>query len=76
MTGKKHFFGFCKKSYFSFSKINFGAFLGVLEVRYIREKSMRPRFFVFCSYLPKKLSGDVLAPSDPSLDPPELCMYP
>ena len=76
MTGKKHFFGFCKKSYFSFSKINFGAFLGVLEVRYIHEKSMRPSFFVFCSNLPKKLSGDVLAPSDPSLDPPGLCNRP
>ena len=42
----------------------------------IREKSMQPRFFVFCSCLPKKLSGDVLAPSDPSLDPPGLCTCP
>ena len=54
MGGQKHFFGFCKKSYFSFSKINFEAFLGVF----------------------KKLSGDVLAPSDPSLDPLWLCAWP
>ena len=70
MTGKKHFLDFAE-SYFSF----FWSFLGVLEVRYIHEKSMRPRFFVFCSYIPQKLSGDVLAPSDPSLDPPELFTY-
>ena len=31
---------------------------------------MRPRIFIFCFYLRKKLSGDVLAPSDPSIDPP------
>ena len=30
---------------------------------------MRPRIFIFCFYLRKKLSGDVLAPSDPSIDP-------
>ena len=41
-----------------------------------RQKSMRPIFFVFCSYLLKKLSGDVLTPSDPSLDPPGLCTRP
>ena len=35
----------------------------------IYQKSMQP-FFVFCSYLHKKVSGDVLTPSDPSLDPP------
>ena len=35
----------------------------------IHQKSMRPRFFIFCSYLLKKLSGGVLAPSDPSLYP-------
>merc|ERR1711974_437836 len=36
-----------QKKYFSCSKINFGAFLGILEVSYIREISMRPRFLVF-----------------------------
>ena len=30
---------------------------------------MRPRIFIFCFYLPKKLSGNVLAPSDASIDP-------
>ena len=33
------------------------------------EKSMQPRIFIFCFHLPKMMSGDVLAPSDPSLDP-------
>ena len=66
--GRSIFLDFAKKVIFHFFRI----FLSVLEVRYIHEKSMRPRFFVFCSYLPKKLSGDVLAPSDPSLDPPRV----
>ena len=46
--------------------------------RYIHQnwqKSMRPIFFVFCSYLLKKLSGDVLTPSDPSLDPPRVFFF-
>ena len=30
---------------------------------------MRPRIFIFCSYLHKKLCDDVLGPSDPFLDP-------
>ena len=51
-------------------------YLGVLEVRYIHEKLMRPRFLFFCSSLPKKLSGDVLAPSGPSLDPTGHCKCP
>ena len=37
----------------------------------IHEKSMQPRNFIFCFYLPKMLSGGVLVPSDPSLDPLE-----
>ena len=72
IISQTNFFVFSKKVIFHF----FGIFLGVLEVRYIHEKSMQPRFFVFCSFLPKKLSGDVLAPSDPSLDPPGLCNRP
>ena len=30
---------------------------------------MRPRIFIFCSYLHKKLCDDVLAPSEPFSDP-------
>ena len=30
---------------------------------------MRPRIFIFCSYLHKKLCDDVLGPSNPFLDP-------
>ena len=67
-----YFFCFFEKSYFSFGP----HFLGVLEVRYIHEKSMQLRFFVFCSCLPKKLSGDVLPPSNASFDPPALCTCP
>ena len=67
-----YFFCFSKKVIFHLDPF----FLGVLEARYIHEKSMQPRFFVFCSCLPKKLSGDVLAPSDHALDPPGLCTCP
>ena len=39
------------------------------QIFYIHEKLMRPRIFIFCSYLHKKLCDDVLAPSDPFSDP-------
>ena len=35
----------------------------------IHQKVMRPRFFIFCSYLHKKLSNDVLAPRNRISDP-------
>ena len=40
------------------------------------DTSMRPIFFILFSYLHKKVSGDVLGQSDPSLHPPRPCRSP